>query len=96
MRRVITSPRAQRQLRAAERWWLSHRDKAPAAFDEDLQEGVESIVRNPTIYPFVNARRGIRRMLLERIRYYVYYRVNKRDEIELLSIWHASRRPPRL
>jgi plasmid stabilization system protein ParE len=96
MRRVITSPRAQRQLRAAECWWLSHRDKAPAAFDEDLQEGVESIVRNPTIYPFVNVRRGIRRRLLERIRYYVYYRVNKRDEIELLSIWHASRRPPRL
>ena len=33
--------------------------------------------------------------LLERVRYYVYYRVL--DEIvEVISVWHASRRPPHL
>jgi len=35
-------------------------------------------------------------MLLERIRYYIYYRISARDDVEIISVWHASRRPPRL
>ena len=37
----------------------------------------------------------IRRLELDRIRYYLYYRL-ERDRIQLLSLWHTSRRPPRL
>ncbi|MEA2570016.1 MAG: hypothetical protein QOI24_2017 [Acidobacteriota bacterium] len=29
------------------------------------------------------------------IRYYIYYRVSER-EVGIITIWHASRRPPRL
>ena len=39
---------------------------------------------------------GIRRMLLERIRYYIYYRILPVGDIEVICVWHASRRPPRL
>jgi len=34
--------------------------------------------------------------MLDRIRYYLYYRVNANGDVEVLSVWHASRRPPRL
>ncbi|HEV2719839.1 MAG TPA: hypothetical protein VG323_07445 [Thermoanaerobaculia bacterium] len=29
---IEISPRAQRQIRTARRWWLQNRDKAPEAF----------------------------------------------------------------
>ncbi|HEX8171625.1 MAG TPA: type II toxin-antitoxin system RelE/ParE family toxin [Thermoanaerobaculia bacterium] len=88
--------RARRQYVAASRWWLEHRDKAPEAFDEDLNSIWRLIGTRPGAGQIVRSRsRGIRRVLAERVRYYVYYRVFD-DRIEVLSIWHASRRPPRL
>jgi len=96
MRTVIITPRARRQLTAAARWWLAHRDKAPEAFDEDVAAGIGAISESPSIHPRIDRRRGIRRMLLERIRYYIYYRISARDDVEIISVWHASRRPPRL
>ena len=94
---VIMLPRAQRQYRAAENWWLRNRDKAPDAFDEDYEKIVELLTTSPAIgKPVRTSRRGIRRVLAERIRYYFYYRVNSRNEVEIMSVWHASRRPPKL
>ncbi|HYU24979.1 MAG TPA: hypothetical protein VEO74_07245 [Thermoanaerobaculia bacterium] len=37
----------------------------------------------------------IRRLTLERIRYYMFYRVTT-DRVEVIFFWHTSRRPPRL
>jgi plasmid stabilization system protein ParE len=96
MRTVIITPRARRQLTAAVRWWLAHRDKAPEAFDEDVAAGIGAISESPSIHSRIDHRRGIRRMLFERIRYYIYYRISVRGDVEIISVWHASRRPPRL
>jgi plasmid stabilization system protein ParE len=93
---LIVRPRARRQLQAAERWWVQHRDKAPEAFDEDVAAGLESIVTNPHIHQRVHGKPSMRRILLERVRYYIYYRIMATGDIEVLSVWHASRRPPRL
>jgi len=96
MRLVVVTRRANRQLDKASDWWVSHRDKAPHAFDEDIAAGFAMIAESPLAYPYFDMRRGIHRMLLERIRYYVYYRLNADDNIEVLAVWHASRRPPRI
>lgn len=89
-------PRADRQIRAARRWWLQNRDKAPEAFDEELDRVFELIESHPYIAPAVRVRqRMVRRYTIERIRYYLYYRVEK-DYVRVLSLWHTSRRPPRL
>lgn len=96
MRTVVFTRRAERQITAAARWWAEHRDKAPEAFDEDFTAGVQQIARNAGIGTPVAQRKGIRKLLLERIRYYIYYRVASEDVIEILSVWHASRRPPHL
>jgi plasmid stabilization system protein ParE len=93
----IIMPQAKRQLRRAMIWWLDNRDKAPWAFVEEFDETLSLIVENPTIGQPVRGRRpGMRRTLLERVRYYLYYRVNANGDVEVLSVWHASRRPPRL
>ena len=36
----------------------------------------------------------MRRIYLPRMRYYIYY-LNSAPGIEILALWHASRRPPR-
>jgi plasmid stabilization system protein ParE len=87
---------AERQLLAARTWWRRNRDKAPGAFDEEMQSALlylsENLSSSTTYQP---ARRsGVRRYLIERIRYYIYFRVVE-DKIQVLRIWHASRRPPR-
>ena len=96
MRSVIVMPRARRQFERAEKWWLSHRDKAPQALNDDFVAAASAIAESPLIYPYFDAKRGIRQMRLERVRYYIYYRINANSDIEIVALWHASRRPPRL
>jgi plasmid stabilization system protein ParE len=96
-RRLIVSPRGTRAIESARGWWRRNRDKAPSAFDEDVEDAFGRIVEQP--FNGIRGRdrhgRTTHRVLLERIRYYVYYRVTDAT-VEVITIWHASRRPPRL
>ena len=96
MRRVVFTKRAGKQAAAAAKWWKRNRNKAPHAFDEDLSAFIKLVAANAGVGAPSGFRRGIRRFLLDRIHYYVYYRVASEDVVEIVSIWHASRRPPRL
>ncbi|HEV7425282.1 MAG TPA: hypothetical protein VGQ46_02865, partial [Thermoanaerobaculia bacterium] len=73
-----------------------NRDKAPAAFDEEMASALLYLSENLSISTvYFHARRPyVRRYLIERIRYYIYFRVVE-DTIQVLRIWHASPRPPR-
>jgi plasmid stabilization system protein ParE len=95
--RYAFSPRAVRQLHAAKTWWLAHREKAPDAFDDDIAEQVERLRTDPFLGSPVHRARssGIRRVVLSRIRYYLYCRVEG-DLLVLVALWHTSRRPPKL
>ena len=82
------------EIREAAKWWRSNRDKAPAAFREELDRAFELIATQPTI----GARAldvelpGVRRILLARVRYHLYYRVVENPRrVEVLSVWHANR-----
>jgi plasmid stabilization system protein ParE len=94
---VDFSLRAERQIDKARRWWLGNRDKAPEAFDEDLGQARELLSSTPYAGMPWRTRTGkyIRRLTLERIRYYMFYRVTT-DRVEVIFFWHTSRRPPRL
>src|SRR5436309_15612617 len=96
-RRVIVLPRAQRQILRALRWWALNRDKAPDGLEEDWAEALAFIANNPNAGQFSSRqRRGIvRRVELERSRYYLFYRINTNGDIDILQLWHASRRPPK-
>ena len=88
--RVIITPRARRQLNAALEWWLSHREKAPHAFSEDIERAFASIAELPTLGERIPERSGIRRYFLRRTGYFVYYRVVD-EGIEILAVWHHAR-----
>jgi plasmid stabilization system protein ParE len=77
MRAVEVSPRAAREIDRVEEWWWEHRPKAPGAVADDLASAFELLAERAEIKAPV-ASRGIRRLYLSRIRYYLYYRI--RDE----------------
>jgi plasmid stabilization system protein ParE len=81
----------------ARRWWLGNRDKAPEAFDEDLHYARQLLSSTPYVGKPWRTRTGkfIRRLTLERTRYYMFYRVTP-DRVEVIFFWHTSRRPPKL
>ena len=91
--RIRVSRKAAAQIREACAWWLANRTKAPRAFEEELERGFVLASSMPAVgEPVAHPRPGIRRILLGRIRYYLYYRVSRRTEtVEILSLWHTSR-----
>jgi plasmid stabilization system protein ParE len=96
-RRVVVTPRAQRQILRALRWWARNRDKAPEGLEEDWVEALALVGDSPHVGKFSSRQRlGIvRRVELDRSRYYLFYRINTNGDIDILQLWHASRRPPR-
>ena len=93
MSRIQVSPQAAAQIRVAASWWRANRPKAPLAFAEELEKGLDLVrvwpasgeaVRHPQI--------EARRILLGRIQYYLYYSISPDAEtIEILALWHTSR-----
>ena len=92
--RVRLSPRAAVQIRTAAEWWLQHREKAPDAFADDLERGLELIALLPSVGEAVPHSRltGIRRLLLGRVRYHLYYHHEaESDSVDVLALWHTGR-----
>lgn len=98
--RLRVSRRAGRQIRDASTWWPRHRDKAPIAFADDLDDALHLIRELPRAgEPDKRGRvPGVRRVLLSRSRYHLYYTVDEAAKtVEVLALWHTSRgTPPRL
>ena len=69
-------------MEEAAAWWRKNRTAAPEAMQEDLQIAFDLIARQPEIgSKALNAKlRGVRRILLSRIRYYLYCRVRFESE----------------
>ncbi len=89
---------AQAQIEEAAAWWAQNRPLAPGAVRQDLERILSLVAADPGI----GARakqvklRGVRRVTLSRIRYYMYYRISG-DALEVLALWHTSRgRQPQL
>lgn len=93
-RRVVEfSPRAGREIEEARRWWREHREKAPDAFDEDFAELITRLEVEAELLgqPARNVPH-VRRALLKRVRYYVYFRIRESNgKVQVAAFWHASR-----
>lgn len=91
-RDVRTTPETDDQVRVIDRWWRQHRTAAPALFLDELEAAFSLIGHAPDVghsyrqSPIV----GIRRVLLPRTRYHVYY-VAREDVVLVLAVWHAKR-----
>jgi plasmid stabilization system protein ParE len=97
MRRLIFESRAEREIAVASKWWHHNRQKAPAAFDDDVAAAIDDVRLEPGLGVSIagTKRPNVRRMTLQRVRYYIYYRVNEEDALVVLAVRHTSRRLPR-
>ena len=95
---IKVSRRATAQIEKAAEWWHDNRPAAPGAVREDIARALSLLVTEPGLgVPARHAKtKGIRRLTLSRIRYYLYYRASK-GTLEVLAFRHTSRsREPRL
>jgi plasmid stabilization system protein ParE len=68
--------RANRQIAEASAWWKANRTKAPHAFREEMAAAFALLARQPNVGARVADFEGVRRIHLNRIHYYLYYRVS--------------------
>lgn len=98
--RVLVAARAETQIRAIEEWWKANRPDAPTLFVGELQAALERIAATPGVGAeyLVSGLRDVRRVLLRRSRYHVYYTVDTAREIAVVrAVWHGARgREPHL
>ena len=90
--RVKVSARAASQIRKAAEWWAENRPAAPGAVRTDIGEALALLAQQPgigTAYEGARAK-GVRRLLVGRIRYFVYYHVTT-DTLAVLAVWHVRR-----
>jgi plasmid stabilization system protein ParE len=88
--------RAAREIRTASEWWDENRRAAPEAFREAIEKAFELICTQPTIGAVATNVKlpGVRRILLSRVRYYLYYRVKSNPHaVQVVALWHTSRHP---
>jgi plasmid stabilization system protein ParE len=84
-------PEAAQQAAEARDWWRAHRDKAPDAFEDDLAELLTLLEQVPlAVGAAVSRRPGVRRAVLRRVRYNVYFTVDH-PTVSIIAVWHASR-----
>ena len=89
--RVRLTDEARRQARLVRAWWRSHRDER-LAFDEDLVAARDRLKTGPKhkVYGFIDGE-PIRRMLLERTGYHLYYVIyESNDLVRIVAIWGAT------
>jgi plasmid stabilization system protein ParE len=93
---LLISDSARREIAEAQQASLQHRETVPEALGEELRATFELLLERPPIGPLVPTRKRkfMRRIYLPQTRYDVYY-LNSAPGIEILALWHASRRPPR-
>jgi plasmid stabilization system protein ParE len=90
--RIRFTKRGWAQIDRASTWWRMHRHKAPNAVDEDVDEAIELLRSTPHVGMVVRARRGpVRALWLERIGYFLYYRILDDGTVEIMRFWHAAR-----
>ena len=90
--RIKVSARAASHIRKAAEWWAENRPAAPGAVRTDIGEALALLVQQPGIgTAYEGARtKGVRRLLVGRIRYFIYFHVTL-DTLEVLALWHVSR-----
>ena len=91
--RIAFHPRAIEDAETIDAWWKENRRAAPQLFMRELEHVVALVAASPTLGSQAKAEEGLpglRRALMRRTRYHVYYRVVD-ETLEVLAIWHSAR-----
>ena len=91
--KLRVTKRAAREIDRIAEWWAANRPAAPEVVREDLEFALVSLLTEQPGLGSAVPEAGspeIRRFHLDRIRYWVYYRV-RGNYLEVVSVWHSSR-----
>ena len=88
---LIVKPEAQADIEGAKVWYDGERDGLGAEFVSELDSTLARVRAMPHQFPDV--RRGVRRALLHRFPYAVYFVLHTRDAGAVLAVLHQHRRP---
>lgn len=88
--RLVSEPRADLDIEAAFQWYEKEQSGLGLEFLDELRLAYNRIVAGPLKYPHL--RSGVRRALLKRFPYIVYFSVEP-AVIVVLTVLHASRDP---
>ena len=88
--RLVAEPRAELDVAAAYQWYESEQTGLGREFLEELRTAYDRIVEEPLRYQAV--RSGIRRALIRRFPYAVYFAVDS-EAVVVLAVLHVSRNP---
>lgn len=89
---VRTTPDADVQIREALAWWRANRPSAAELFVDELARAFTMLAEAPAAGVRYSRSKvpGVRRLLLPRTRYHVYY-VQHEDVVLVLAVWSAVR-----
>lgn len=96
MRRVqvTVAPRAVAQVEAIAAWWRANRPTSPDLFLDEFAAALTRLASAPfagTAYR-PGLRPNLRRLLLPRTRYHVYYvMAEDAHRVSVLAVWHTAR-----
>lgn len=90
---VDISPRAQRQINSAAEWWQRNRNKAPQLFVDELEAAFAILRQSPLAGRAAKLQKfkSVRRLLLPKTRFFLYYEVRADGHVRIVSLWHQSR-----
>jgi plasmid stabilization system protein ParE len=92
--RVRLTIEAEAQLEKIDEWWAANRREHPELVREEASEAIRTLAAFPEagVEHRARGRRGLRKMLLPRSQYLLYYAVNDdQGEVVIAAVWHASR-----
>jgi len=78
------------ELHKALEWYSNQKVGLESEFMRCIDEAISRIQRNPEIFPL--ALRNVRKALVKRFPYVIYYEVGD-DEIMILAVFHVKRNP---
>lgn len=89
---VHITRRAAAEIERHAEWWARNRPAAPGAVRKDLLATFSVLKEHPGMGAAVEAASSpdVRRFYVDRIRYWVYFRV-RGNRLEILSVWHSAR-----
>jgi toxin ParE1/3/4 len=92
MFRVEVHPDVFAELEHSRAWYEERAANLGVEFLDEVNQAVETIRAAPTIWPFRDEKRGVRRYLVHRFPYSVVYRLED-QVIQIIAIMHLRRHP---
>ncbi len=71
-------------------WWRANRSAAPDLFTNELERASLALEDNPALGVPYQPKPGVRRMLLRRTRYHLYF-VEEPRRVLVVAVWGANR-----